>query len=74
MGRGYRYYLYSTKNGFKKVTEIEPTSTDFYQNKEGDYLIDVQRSYLPPLGSMSDQIWSTVPYKLVDGHFEIDSE
>jgi len=74
MGRGYRYHLYSTKNGFRKVTDIGPTTTDFYQNKESDYLIDVQRSYLPPLGSISDQIWNTVPYKLVDGHFEIDSE
>jgi hypothetical protein len=74
MERGYQYHLYSTKNEFKKVAEIGPTSTGFYKNKNGDYLIDVQHSYLPPSGGMADQIWYSIPYKLIKDHFEIDSD
>ncbi len=68
-GTGYWYHLYSTKNGFKKVTEIGPSHEGFYQNKDGDYLIDVHRNYLPPSGNMSDKIWYSTSYKLVDDHF-----
>ena len=70
-GTGYWYHLYSTKNGFKKVTEIGPSHDGLYQNKDGDYLIDVHRSYLPPSGNMSDKVWYSTPYKLVDDHFVV---
>jgi len=72
-GTGYWYHLYSTKNGFKKVAEIGPSHNGFYQNKDGDYLIDVHRSYLPPSSPLSDKIWYSTSYKLVDDHFEISS-
>jgi hypothetical protein len=75
-GVGYWYHLYSTKNGFRKVTDIGPIYGGLYQNKDGDYLVDLRDEYHPPegVGSLSVKIADKLPYKLINGSFIIDHE